>query len=427
VSEARAGGYIPIVAHRVIAGKYRIEGVLGRGAMAVVHAAHHELLDQPVALKMLYPEVARIPEATTRFLHEGKIAARIKSPNVCRILDVGVADDGAPYIAMERLSGMNLDEVIDLRRTFAIAEAVDLVTQAILGVEAAHAIGVVHRDLKPANLVVCEGANGPNVKVVDFGVSKSSALSDVTLVGAMLGSPTHMSPEQIRDSRGVDARADIWALGVILYELLAGALPFGGVTTADVLQRILQERPASLRTLRPEVPAALDEVVLKCLSFAREDRYPTARDLREALVPFGSRPLRSIARPRSIAPLRSIAPWSQSQPPEPAVVLSSTAAGFRQALFACAVVVFVGTAAMLTLALHLSSESERALSASGVATSMPIDRNADLAPTSALVPLADAGADTAAQKAAKASSGPRGRAQRGRRECPNAFICAPIY
>ncbi|MDB4997344.1 MAG: Protein kinase [Myxococcaceae bacterium] len=384
--------------------------------MAVVHAAHHELLDEPVALKMLYADVARIPEATTRFLHEAKIAARIKSPNVCRILDVGVAEDGAPYIAMERLDGMNLDDLIEARRTFAITEAVDLVVQVLHGVEAAHALGVVHRDLKPANLVVCEGASGPIVKIVDFGVSKSGLLSELTVAGAMLGSPTHMSPEQIHDSRSVDARADIWAIGVILYELLTGALPFDGVTTGDVLARILEEPPAPLHTLRPDIPAALDAIVLKCLRSAREERFACASDLREALAPFATR-----------APqLRSIPPWTQSHAPEQVETpMSPTRAGLRQAIVACAVVVLVGTAALLTLALHLSPDPAL-LSSSGIATSGTIDRSAGagLEPTSALVPLEDAGA------AVRATPRPtRIKNARTRRdvECPDAFICSPTY
>ncbi len=384
--------------------------------MAVVHAAHHQLLDEPVALKMLYADVARIPEATTRFLHEAKIAARIKSPNVCRILDVGVAEDGAPYIAMERLDGMNLDDFIEARGTFAIAEAVDLVVQVLHGVEAAHALGVVHRDLKPANLVVCEGATGPVVKIVDFGVSKSGLLSDVTVAGAMLGSPTHMSPEQIHDSRSVDARADIWAVGVILYELLTGVLPFDGVTTGDVLARVLGESPGPLRTLRSDIPAALDAVVLKCLRAAREDRFACASELREALAPFGTR------APQQ----RSIPPWTQSHAPdEVEVPMSSTRAGLRQAIVACAVVVLVGTAALLTLALHLTPDPV-ALSSSGSASSSTIDRSsgAGLEPSSALVPLNDAGmAERTTQRPTRAKSA----RTRHDVECPDAFICLPTY
>jgi serine/threonine protein kinase len=410
------GGYINVVADRVIAGKYRIEGVLGRGAMAVVHAAHHELLDEPVALKMLYADVARIPEATTRFLHEAKVAARIKSPNVCRILDVGVAEDGAPYIAMERLDGMNLDDLIEARRTFAITEAIDLVVQVLHGVEAAHALGVVHRDLKPANLVVCEGPSGHVVKIVDFGVSKSGLLSELTVAGAMLGSPTHMSPEQIHDSRSVDARADIWAIGVILYELLTGVLPFDGVTTGDVLARILEEPPAPLHTLRPDIPEALDAIVLKCLRSARDERFARAIDLREALAPFGT----SVPQPRTIPP------WTQSHAPEQVEPsMSPTRAGLRQAMVACAVVVFVGTAALLTLAMHLSPDPV-ALSSTGIATSSTIDRSAGagLEPTSALVPLEDAGAAVRPTQRPTRIKGPRTRRDV---ECPDAFICSPTY
>lgn len=397
--------------------------------MAVVHAAHHVLLEEPVALKMLYPDVARIPEATARFLHEARIAARVLSPNVCRIIDVGVAEDGAPYIAMERLTGMNLDELIEARRTFTVPEAVELVDQILNGVEAAHAIGVVHRDLKPANLVVTDG---PVVKIIDFGVSKSNLVTELTVTGAMLGSPTHMSPEQIHDSRSVDARADIWAVGVILYELLTGVLPFEGQETATVLRQILHEPAVSLRKHRPELPEALDAVVLKCLRIAREDRYANACDVREALAPFCS----------ASSKAASLTPWTHSQSfvaterPRAARKLRWSAEGFRIAAVACAAVVVVGTAALLALIHFTIPENGVSLATGGITVEPRAVPRVELPPLPpALVPLEDGGMVHHAQDPSALSlAKPAGHAAKvpgasatHREECPDAFICAPTY
>ncbi|UQA54628.1 serine/threonine-protein kinase [Polyangium aurulentum] len=280
----------------LIAGKYRVEGEIGHGAMGVVLAATHVDLDQRVAIKLIHAHAADDPESLARFLQEARAAAKIHSEHVARVIDVGTLDDGRSYIVMEHLEGCDLAEVLQTDSPLPVPVAVSYALEVCEGLAAAHAAGVVHRDLKPANIFLARQADVSfTLKVLDFGVSKILRGSDaplepqaaVTHTGQIFGSPAYMSPEQLRSSGRVDARADIWALGVVLYQMLAGELPFGKGSMADLMAAIVRDPPASLRLSRPEVPEALEEAVLRCLAKAPEDRYRSVADLALALQPFG--------------------------------------------------------------------------------------------------------------------------------------------
>jgi len=279
----------------LLAGKYRIERLLGEGGMGYVVAAVHEQLQQRVAVKFLAAGYAENSDAAARFLREARAAVRIQSEHVARVLDVGELEDGAPYMVMEFLSGCDLARELFTRGGFEIATAVDYVLQACEAVAEAHSIGVIHRDLKPANLFLTRRPDGsPFVKVLDFGISKaitpeSGGPADspsLTAAQALLGSPAYMSPEQARKPKSVDGRSDIWAFGVILYEFLAGAPPFVGDTPLSVLTAAVAEPTPSLRAVRPDVPPELEAVIEKCLEKKPQNRYQSVAEFAQALAVF---------------------------------------------------------------------------------------------------------------------------------------------
>jgi hypothetical protein len=279
---------------QILAGKYRIERVLGQGGMGMVVAAHHIHLDEKVAIKFLLPDAVTSAEIVGRFVREARAAVRIKSEHVARVSDVGTLEGGEPYMVMEYLEGSDLAAWVEQRGALPVEQAVEFVLQASEAIAEAHALGIVHRDLKPANLFVVRRADGLlSIKVLDFGISKVSALSgsgvdaNMTRTSAVLGSPLYMPPEQMVASRNVDARSDIWALGVILYELLAGTAPFSGETLPEVCVKIATEPPPPIRGLRPDVPPALEAVILRCLEKDRARRYLNIADLAHALIDFG--------------------------------------------------------------------------------------------------------------------------------------------
>ncbi len=297
--QARAG----VREGAILAGKYRVERVLGAGGMGVVVAAYHEQLQERVALKFLLPGMLADDTAVSRFLREARAAAKIKSEHVARVFDVGTLETGAPYIVMEFLEGGDLGARLRQRGPLSIEEAVDFVLQACVAIAEAHGLGIVHRDLKPANLFCLRRPDGqPAIKVLDFGISKmagqpGSTGGGVTKTAAIMGSPFYMSPEQMRSSRDVDLRTDIWALGVILYELATGQVPFPGESITEIAIHVATRPTPPLRALLPGASPGFEAVIARCLEKDRDARYRRVADLARALVPFGSkRALSSIDR-----------------------------------------------------------------------------------------------------------------------------------
>jgi len=277
-----------------IGGRYVIERILGAGGMGVVAAANYPELEQAVAIKFLRPEHAANSILAARFLREAKLAARVKSPHFVRVFDLGTLDSGVPYLVMEMLAGRDLGAELETRGQFPIDEAVDYVLQAAVGVAEIHALGVVHRDLKPSNLFIASAAGSELLKVLDFGVSKESSTKDdgkpLTSTESLVGTPQYMSPEQIRASKGVDVRSDLWSLGVILYQLVTGTLPFvsEGGAVGELFGMILFTEPASPKTFRQNLPAGLEAVIMKCLQRDANARYGSVLELAEALQPFAA-------------------------------------------------------------------------------------------------------------------------------------------
>ena len=290
---------VPVEVGEVIQGKYRIGHIIGFGGMATVAAAHHLELDQPIAIKFLHPDQAARPDAVRRFLSEARAAARLNSPNVARVIDCGTAPTSrggvVPFMVMELLEGADLDALLMQRGRLPMPEAVEYVLQACTAVAEAHAMGIIHRDLKPGNLFLTVRRDGtPVIKLLDFGISKVLARKGgkseaaMTADREMMGSPRYMSPEQVRSAKDVDARTDIWSLGVILHELLAGAPPFAEENIADTFVRILHSAPDSLLGRAPYLPPDLVEVIMRCLQKQRENRYESVDALAAALAPYRS-------------------------------------------------------------------------------------------------------------------------------------------
>ena len=271
----------------VLAGKYRLLRRLGEGGMGVVFEALHTRIQQRVAIKMLLPEVLDVPDVVSRFEREARAAGQLRSDNTARVLDVDVSEGGLPYMVMEFLDGSDLAAVLEQQGALPIAEAVDYVLQTCHAMAEAHAAGIVHRDLKPSNLFVCEPDR--KLKVLDFGISKleNEAEARVTATQAVVGTPLYMSPEQVRSAKHVDSRTDIWSLGIILYELIAGRTPFEGSATAAAAA-ICMDEPAALATFRQEVPAELEAAIRTALQKDPKLRFPDVQSLALAIASFGS-------------------------------------------------------------------------------------------------------------------------------------------
>jgi len=295
----------------VVDGKYRIERVLGQGAMGVVLAATHLELGQEVAIKLLQSRHLEKSEAISRFLREARACVRIQSEHVVRVLDVGRLGSGLPYMVMEYLEGRDLAQILQERGPLPISLAVDYVLQACDAVAAAHHGGIIHRDLKPSNLFLARRSDGTEViKVIDFGISKvrlADSPEGALTQGGLLGSPLYMSPEQMNMSQDIDARSDIWALGVILYELLSGQVPHPGDSYNAVIYHISTQPALPFGREGQEFPRDLVEVVNRALSLRPEDRLASAEALAEELTGFARR----VVWPRvadGVAPRRDMRP-----------------------------------------------------------------------------------------------------------------------
>ncbi len=280
----------------MIAGKYVLDRLLGQGGMGAVFAARHVKLSKAVAIKIMLADASN-PEAAQRFINEGRAAANIQNEHVVRVDDVD-EEMGYAYMVLELLDGEDLSQVLERELSHRLAPhvAVGYVLEALRGVLQAHAIGIVHRDLKPSNLFLARRKDGTVVvKVLDFGISKaqgSSALaaspSALTSTKTMLGSPLYMSPEQLRNAKGVDHRADIWAMGVILYELITGTLPFNGENLGELFANILERDADPMASRVDGIARGLDDVVARCLQRRPDQRYQSTAELAHALAPFAA-------------------------------------------------------------------------------------------------------------------------------------------
>src|SRR6478735_2943040 len=283
---------LPVAVGQVVAQKYRVDRFIGQGGMGVVVAGFHLELDQPVAIKFLRAESGLQSEGAERFRREARAAAKIHSEHVARVFDIGLLDERVPYMVMELLHGNELEIEMERRGALPVGEAVGYLLQAIDAVAEAHSAGIVHRDLKPTNLFLAQRADGSRiVKVLDFGISKSLGSGRqrevaLTRTAAFVGSPLYMSPEQMRSARDVDARADVWALGAILYVMITGELPHPGNSLPEVCLAVMNTVPRPLKDFLPDVPEALEAILMKCLAKEAEQRYSSVAELAEQLLPF---------------------------------------------------------------------------------------------------------------------------------------------
>jgi serine/threonine-protein kinase len=276
---------------QILAGKYELLRVLGEGGMALVYEARHLRLRQRVAIKLLAPELARDPELRARFDHEARAVAKLRTPHIPRVMDVDVTKDDLPFIVMEFLEGRDLDAELAQRKQLPVEEAVDYILQAGAAMMEAHDNGIVHRDLKPANLFLAREGPERILKVLDFGISKVvGEATRLTGAGAVMGTVLYMSPEQIRASKDVDQRADIWSLGVILFELVAGRPPWTG-NSHQIAAAVLGEPAPSVRSF-VHVPDAFAQVVERML---QRDAGMRVQSMMEAVLALGP-----YARPDSL-------------------------------------------------------------------------------------------------------------------------------
>jgi len=425
---------VPVSPGDVVAGKYRVERIIGAGGMGVVVAARHLQLDQTVALKFM---THRTPAGDERFSREARAAARLKSEHAAKVHDVGALDNGTPYMVMEYLEGNDLHALLSAEGALPIDLAVGYVMQACEAIGEAHAHGIVHRDLKPHNLFLTTGVGGrPKIKVLDFGISKTQD-DETTLTRSsdIIGTPVYMAPEQLRSSKDVDARADIWALGAMLYELVTGRLPFEADNVAHLCTMVLSEVPRPPSELRGEIPAALSDAILRCLKRDPAARFPGVDELVATLEPFAPTwaaidrvrwvpsivpSARVIASPPGISSGKTSAAWSETELAGPRAGKKRTSVGLAVAVAAAAAMSVIGVAALLRGGFSGTPPAKdapvAAMPATPVATAPPVLAEAT---PSAPVPVVAATPDAAPVAPAKATG------QRARTSSPRPASSDP--
>ncbi len=274
---------------QVVGSKYRIVRLIGEGGMGSVFEAQHEVLGHRVALKFLHPEIASQPGLEQRFLQEAKLSATINNPHIVRVTDVDTSPDGA-YLVMDLLQGEPLQSVMDRETRLGSERAIAYSLQILDGLQAAHAQGVVHRDLKPDNVFVTPGSHGPLLKLLDFGIAKIRATEEyqmtLTRPGAVMGTPEYMAPEQAFSADLVDQRSDIYAVGVMLFEMLSGVRPADGDTPQEIAEKTIKGKVRDLSELCPELPPPLVTVIRRAIAAQPDDRWTTATELKNALLAF---------------------------------------------------------------------------------------------------------------------------------------------
>jgi eukaryotic-like serine/threonine-protein kinase len=316
----------------IIAGKYRVERVIGEGAMGIVLAAQHLELEEPVAIKCIRPAMHGLPDIVSRFAREAKACARLQSEHVAKVLDVGIAPPIGPYMVMEYLEGEDLAAVLQKGGPLWVRKAAEYVMQVCEALALAHAASITHRDVKPENLFLTRRGNLEIIKVLDFGISKAppggrlfGGEVSMAETQSLMGTPLYMSPEQIRATHDVDHRTDIWSLGVVLYELLTGRPVFSGETVTQVCARVLEATPPNLSEHCKGAPRELGRVVTRCLMKNPVDRYQSAAELANALLPFAPSRARLHAE-RANSVLRGHGSMPDSQPPPSRLPLVTTTA-----------------------------------------------------------------------------------------------------
>ena len=260
------------------AGRYQVIEELGHGGMGRVYKVHDTEIKEKVALKLLRPEISLDKEAVERFSNELKLARKISHRNVCRMFDLGRAE-GTTFITMEFVPGEDLKSFIHRSKQLSMGTAISIAKQVCEGLEEAHRLGVVHRDLKPGNIMIDKDGDA---KIMDFGIARSLSGRGITGAGVMIGTPEYMSPEQV-EGKDVDQRSDIYSLGIIIYEMLTGRIPFEGDTPFTIGVKHKSERPRDPRELNPQIPQDLGRLVLKCLEKDGAKRYQSAGELRTDL------------------------------------------------------------------------------------------------------------------------------------------------
>lgn len=295
-----------------VAAKYRVEEVLGRGGMGAVFRVTHAVTGKSFAVKWLLPQYNAGQEVAQRFIREAQVAGRVEHPNIVEVYDIG-EDRGSLYMVMELLQGESLAAHLARVGRVPASQACQLMISVTRGLAAAHRSGIIHRDLKPDNIFLSVSTLGePRPKILDFGISKMSALASdanpaLTREGVVMGTPHYMAPEQLR-SHKVDERCDIYALGVILYQMLSGKLPFTGDNFPDLMIKIIAETPAPLAKLAPDVPRELVALVERAMSRNPADRFDSVAELGRALERFGEGALFDVEQARSVRPISSILP-----------------------------------------------------------------------------------------------------------------------
>jgi eukaryotic-like serine/threonine-protein kinase len=274
---------------QTLAGKYSIEKLIKRGGMGAVYLGKHVLMDKTVAIKVLHPSLALDDDVVARFSREAKAASRISHPHAVSVTDFGESENGVVFLVMEYLDGKTLKEVIKADGPMPLDRVVEIVRQVAGALDVAHQQGVVHRDLKSDNIMLSQTNGGDWAKVLDFGIAKIQQAEgardvDITAANLVIGTPQYMSPEQCSQSGPIDARSDIYSFGIIIFEMLAGRVPFTGESPTMIMMKQVQDPPPSILEVRPEVGTGLTQVISKALAKQPADRFQTAGELSEALA-----------------------------------------------------------------------------------------------------------------------------------------------
>jgi serine/threonine protein kinase len=274
----------------ILLGKYRIDDLIGTGGMGNVVRASHLYLQQAFAIKILLPQMAESESTRQRFLREAQATVKLKSEHIARVIDVGTMHDGAPFMVMEFLDGNDLNQILRHHGPQVPAIAVDVLLQACEGIAEAHALGIIHRDIKPSNFFITRRPDGSMLlKILDFGISKTPVgYDELTGTQTVIGTPSYMAPEQMKSGKAADARSDIWSIGVVMYQLLTGNLPFSGDSYAELVLKVGLEQPAPIPV---PLPTGLSEIILRCLEKDPNLRYQNVSEFARVLAPYATDPI----------------------------------------------------------------------------------------------------------------------------------------